>query len=47
MFLALMNLILTFTMLGWFEHIFVTIFGLAYPAYMSFKVIAFFIKDNP
>ena len=38
-FLALMNIILAFTIIGWFEHILVTIFGLAYPTYMSFKVI--------
>jgi hypothetical protein len=30
--------ILVLTVLGVFQHIFVTLFGLLYPAYMSFKV---------
>ena len=30
--------ILILTALGVFQHIFVTLFGLLYPAYMSFKV---------
>lgn len=31
-------LILLLTVLGVFQHIFITLFGLLYPAYMSFKV---------
>ena len=30
--------VLVLTILGVFQHIFVTLFGLLYPAYMSFKV---------
>jgi len=31
--------VLLLTALGIFQHIFVTFFGLLYPAYMSFKVL--------
>lgn len=36
--MAIVGIILIFTILGVFQHIFVTLFGLLYPAYMSFKV---------
>lgn len=34
---------LLMSLFGVFEHIFVTIFGMLFPAYMSFKVISFLI----
>lgn len=36
--LIAVGVILLLTLLGVFQHIFVTLFGLLYPAYMSFKV---------
>lgn len=36
--LIAVGVILVLTVLGVFQHIFVTLFGLLYPAYMSFKV---------
>lgn len=35
---AAVAIIIVFTILGVFQHIFITLFGLLYPAYMSFKV---------
>ena len=32
--------VLLLTSIGLFQHVFVTLFGLLYPAYMSFKVIS-------
>ncbi len=37
-FLGVIGVTLLFTIIGLFQHIFVTIFGMLYPAYMSFKV---------
>jgi len=40
-FVAVIVLAIIFTMFGLFQHIFVTVFGMLYPAYMSFKVKCF------
>ena len=37
--LIVIAVILLLTVFGVFQHIFVTLFGLLYPAYMSFKVL--------
>lgn len=38
-FLTVIILSINLTLFGWFDHVFVTAFGMIYPAYMSFKVI--------
>ena len=36
--IGIVAVVLLLTAVGLFQHIFVTLFGLIYPAYMSFKV---------
>ncbi len=36
--LGFLAVVLFFTMIGYLAHLFVTIFGMPYPSYMSFKV---------
>ena len=38
-FIPVVVLVILFTLIGLCEHIFVTVFGMLYPAYMSFKVM--------
>ena len=38
MVIAIVVVVLVLTAIGFFQHIFITLFGLLYPAYMSFKV---------
>lgn len=38
--LIVVGAVLLLTSIGLFQHVFVTLFGLLYPAYMSFKVYA-------
>lgn len=41
--LIVFGVVIVLTMTGLLGHIFVTIFGMLYPAYMSFKVFLFII----
>ena len=38
--LATVGIVIILTLTGIFQHIFITLFGLLYPAYMSYKVFS-------
>lgn len=44
--IAAVAIIILFTLLGVFQHIFITLFGLLYPAYMSFKVQLIILRPS-
>jgi hypothetical protein len=44
--LVLVAAVLLLTVFGVFQHIFVTLFGLLYPAYMSFKVVVLPLRPS-